>query len=159
MAAIRAVDPEQPVYDVRPMTAVIDRSLAQQWLTTTVLTVFAIVALVVAAVGVYGVVAYGVTERAREFAIRVALGAGRRDVLRLVLRRGAVLILSGLAVGAVGALAASRALETLLYGIEPTDWPSYVAAAAGLAATALVATLLPARRAMRVDPVSVLRSE
>ena len=141
------------------MTAVLDRSVAQQWLTTTVLGVFALVALIVAAVGVYGVVAYGVSQRAREFAIRLALGAGSQDVFRMVLSRGAVLIGAGVLGGILAALSASRVMDTLLYGVAPTDWTSYAAAAAALAATALVATWLPARRATRLDPVTVLRSE
>jgi putative ABC transport system permease protein len=91
-AQIRAVDPDQPVYDVRTMSAVVSRSLAQPWLMTAVLAAFAVVALVLASIGVYGVVAYGVRQRAREFGIRMALGAGQRDVLVLVMRRGVTLV-------------------------------------------------------------------
>jgi putative ABC transport system permease protein len=159
ISAIREVDPEQPVYDVRPMTAVIDRSLAQQWLTTSVLLLFALVSLVLATVGVYGVVAYGVSQRAREFGVRMALGAARRDVVLMIVRRSALLIGAGLGVGVIGAIAASRTFGTLLYGVGPTDWVSYATAAAVLASTALAATLLPARRAVSIDALSVLRAD
>jgi predicted permease len=157
VAAIREVDPEQPVYDVRPLTAVLDRSVAQQWLTTAVLVAFAVLSLIVATVGVYGVVAYNVAQRAREFAVRMALGAARSDVLLMVMGRTARLVLAGTLIGTAGAFAASHALRTLLYGVAPTDWISYAAAIGALGVAALVATALPAARASRFNPSEVLR--
>ena len=112
IAEIRAVDPEQAVYDVRPMTEVVDRSLGQQWLTTAVLSAFAVVSLLMAAIGVYGVVSYGVRQRTHEFSVRMALGAARSDVMKMVLRRGARLAGWGAAIGLAGALVATRALQT-----------------------------------------------
>ncbi len=159
IAEIRAVDPEQPVYDVRTMSAVVDRSVAQQRLTTVVLATFAGVALLMAAIGVYGVVSYGVGQRRREFGIRVALGAAQRDVLLMVLRRGIALAAIGLAIGVGAALFATQALSKLLYGVTARDWLSFAATAAVLAAAALLATILPARRAARVDPMVALRYE
>ena len=133
-AKIRAVDPEQPVYDVRTMREVVDRSLGQQWLVTGVLLVFASASLFMAAVGVYGVAAYGVRQRAREFSVRMALGADRRDVLMIVLMRGAAMAGIGLAFGLAGALLAARGFRPLLHDVSAFDviiwwarrpcWPS-----------------------------------
>jgi putative ABC transport system permease protein len=120
---------------------------------------FATVALALAAVGIYGIMAYAVTERTREFGIRMALGARRQDVLRLVLRRGAVLALLGLGIGLAAALGLTRVLQGLLYGVSATDPPTYAALALGLAAVVLLACYLPARRAARVDPVVALHHE
>jgi predicted permease len=157
IAAIRDVDPEQPVYDARPMSAVVDRSLSDRWLTTSVLGAFAGVALLMAAIGVYGVVSYAAGQRAREFGIRMALGASPREVMQLVIRRGAALVTWGLAIGLGGAVLATRLLAQLLHGISRTDWISFTVAALVLTAAALAATIVPARRAVQVDPMSVLR--
>ena len=159
IAQIRVVDPDQPVHDVRTMSAVVARTVAQQWLTTTVLVAFAAVALLLASIGVYGVVAYGVRLRTREFGIRMAMGAARRDVLLLVMRRGGALIGWGLAIGVSGALVLVHALDKVLYGVTATDWVSFVVAVGVLGTTGLVATLLPARRAVRLNPTTVLRTE
>jgi ABC-type antimicrobial peptide transport system permease subunit len=137
IAAIRDVDPEQAVYDVRTMEAVVDRSLAQQWLTTTMLMVLALVSLVIAAVGVYGVVSYGVGQRAREFGVRMALGATRSQVMLMIVRRGSVLIGTGLAIGLAASLVATRALTNLLHDMSAADGISYMMAAAVLALAAL----------------------
>ena len=158
VAAIRATDPEQPVYDVRPLSVVVDRSVAQQWLTTAVLVAFAALSLVVATVGVYGVVAYSVAQRAREFGVRMALGAARSDVLFMIIGRTARLVVVGALIGTAAALAASQALGTLLYGVAPTDWVSYVTAVAALMIAALAATALPATRATRFNPSQILRA-
>jgi putative ABC transport system permease protein len=158
VAEIRAVDPEQPVYDVRSMADVVDRSLSDRWVTTSVLGGFAIVALIMAAIGVYGVVAYAVGQRAREFGIRIALGASATEVLMLVLRQGGVLLAWGLAIGIAASLAATRLLAQMLHEVSRTDWVSFSAAVVVLSAAALVASLLPARRAASVDPTTVLRS-
>jgi ABC-type antimicrobial peptide transport system permease subunit len=120
---------------------------------------FAFLALALAAVGIYGVMAYLVTQRTREIGIRVALGAGRGDVMRLVLARGAVLAVAGIAIGLGGALASTRVLSTMLYDVKPADPGTYGAIAAVLAVVALAATYIPARRAMGVDAATALRSE
>ena len=159
IAEIRAVDPEQAVYDVRPMTEVVDRSIGQQWLTTAVLSAFAIVSLLMSTIGVYGVVSYGVRQRAHEFSVRMALGAAKRDVLKLVLVRGAVLAGCGAAIGVLAALLATRALRTLLHDVSATDVVSFSAATGVLALAALLATIIPARRAVNVEPMAALRGE
>jgi putative ABC transport system permease protein len=121
--------------------------------------VFAGIALVLAAVGIYGVMSYLVTQRTREIGIRIALGAGSANVLALVVRRGAFLALAGIAIGAAGALVSTRVLSTMLYEVKPGDPATYVTIAAVLAAVALVASYIPARRASSVDPSSALRAE
>jgi putative ABC transport system permease protein len=157
--AIRSVDSEQPVYDVRTMEDVVERSTAQRWLNTTMVTVFAAIALLLASVGVYGVVAYGVSERRREFGIRLALGAERAAVARLVVWQGTVLAIAGSAIGFLAAVFVAKAIESLLYGIRASDPPSFATAVGLLVAVALFASYLPARRAASVDPAITLRSE
>jgi putative ABC transport system permease protein len=158
-AVVRSVDPEQPVYDVRTLDEVVERSLARRWLQTTLLGVFAGVALVLASVGAYGLIAYGVGQRQREFGVRIALGARRRDVLALVLRRGASLFALGAAAGLALAAGAARVLSTLVYGVAPHDPPSFALATAVLFAVSMAACWVPARRASRVAPSIALRSE
>ena len=159
MQAIRMLDPEQPVYDVRTMNAVVDRSLVQRRLTTMLIVAFGAIALVLAAVGVYGVVAYGVTRRLREFGIRVALGATRRDVSRLVVREGTSMALLGSVVGLAGAAALSGAMSTLVFGVAPRDVASLAAGTLTLLVVAVIASYIPARRASGVDPAVTLRAE
>lgn len=159
IAEIRAVDPEQPVYDVRPMAVVVDRSVAQQWLTTVVLGVFALVALTLACIGVYGVVSYGVARRTRKFGIRLALGAQPSAQLRSILSHGVRLAAAGVALGILGALAMRRAIQGLLFETAATDPRVFAAVAAVLLVVALLACYLPARRAAKVDPITALRHE
>jgi putative ABC transport system permease protein len=159
LAAIRAVDPEQAAYDVRPMEEVLESSLAQRWLSTTLLSVFASIALLLASVGVYGVVAFGVARRTREFGIRMALGAERAQVARLVLGQGARLAGAGTLVGVVAAAILAGAMQSLVFGVPPRDALSFGGAAGVLLAVALVASYLPARRAASVDPAVTLRCE
>jgi len=121
--------------------------------------VFAGLALVLALVGIYGVTAYSVAQRTHEVGIRIALGASGREVLRLVLQRSMVLTLAGLAIGLAGALALTRFLASLLYGVRPTDLPTFVAVSLVLAVAALAASYIPASRATRVDPMVALRYE
>src|SRR5207244_7701023 len=121
VAAIRAVDPEQPLYDARTLEAVVDRSLAQRWLQTTLLGAFAAIALLLASIGVYGVIAYGVGQRSREFGIRLALGARRSEIVRAVMRRGAMLFAVGAALGLAAATASARVLGTLLFHVGALD--------------------------------------
>ncbi len=158
-AAVREVDPEQPIHDVRTLDAVVDRSLGQRWLETLLLAVFATVALVLASVGAYGVIAYGVGQRLREFGVRIALGAGRRTVIGMVLRRGVTLFGLGAALGLALAAATVRVLSALVYGVTPRDTLSFVLATVVLFLVSVAACYLPARRAARVDPSIALRSE
>lgn len=157
--AIHEIDPEQPVYDVRSMEEVVERSLSPQWLNMTLLSLFASVALVLATVGIYGVLSYSVGLRAREIGIRMALGSQRGEVIRMVLRQAAFLAGLGTLIGIAGSLLLGRALEALLYEIRPTDVLSFLLAALTLLVVALAASFVPARRAASVDPLSVLRSE
>jgi ABC-type antimicrobial peptide transport system permease subunit len=150
--AVRDVDADLALYEFGVLTEQIGGAWAKQRFTAVILTAFATLALVLAMTGVFGVVASLVNERTREIGIRVALGATSRDVVRLVVRSGMRLPLIGLVVGAVLALPASRALRGLLYGVEPGDPRVLGVVAALLALVALVATLIPARRATRVDP-------
>ena len=156
---MRSVDPEQAVYDVRTMTQIVDRSLAQRRLTTMLMVAFGGVALLLAAVGIYGVVAYGVTQRMREFGIRVAIGATRRDVSRLVVWQGTSMALAGSVIGLLIATAGSRVMSNLVYGVVPRDVASILGAAALLMVVAGAASYVPARRAAAVDPAVTLRTE
>ena len=123
------------------------------------LAAFAAIAVLLAAVGLYGVVSYGVAQRTREVGVRVALGAQRRDVLRLVLSSGLSLVAAGVAVGLVAAIAATRFLGALVFGVSPVDPPTFAAAAVLLTIVALGAHWVPIRRALRIDPASALRAE
>jgi putative ABC transport system permease protein len=123
------------------------------------ITVFASVALMLAATGIYGVMAYSVAQRTHEMGLRLALGAARADVLRLVMGQAARLAVVGIALGLIGALLLTRWMSTLLFRVEPTDPVTFAAVATCLAAIALTASALPARRAMRIDPIVALRQE
>jgi putative ABC transport system permease protein len=159
IAAIHAVDPEQPVGDVRTMEDVLDSTLTPQRFSALVFGLFAVAGLALASVGMYAVLSYIVRGRSREIGIRTALGARASDVIRLVVFEGMSPALVGIAVGTVAALAAARALRTLVFGISPSDPLTLAAVAATLAAVALMASLVPAYRALRLDPVKVLRAE
>jgi ABC-type antimicrobial peptide transport system permease subunit len=159
VAAIRAVDPEQPVYNVRTMTDVVQRSLAPRRLSLALVAAFAVAALLLASVGVYGVIAFGVAQRVREFGIRMALGAERGAVSRLVLREGATLAALGTLIGLAVALVLGGLVEGLLFGVQPRDALSTSAAALLLFGVAVVASYLPARRAAGVDPTVALRCD
>jgi putative ABC transport system permease protein len=157
--AIYAVDPEQPVYDVRTMDDVIKRTTTPRWLNMTLVAAFALSALVLVCVGLYGVVAYNVTRQTRDFGVRLALGSDRRQILRLVLRRAAILTLVGATLGLLLTLPLTMATERLLFGVSPLDPLSIGAGVALLFAIALVASIVPARRAASVDPAVMLRAE
>lgn len=157
--AVRNVDPEQPVYDVRTMEDVVERSLSQRWLSTALLAAFASVSLLLASVGVYGVMAFGVARRVREFGIRVTLGAERADLTRLVLGQGMRLAAAGILAGLGGAAILSRAMASLVYGVGPRDAASFVMSTVVLLAVAALASYLPARRAASVDPAVTLRCD
>ena len=158
-AAIQSLDNNQPVYDVFSLRQIVGDSMAQRRFAMLLMSIFAAVALVLAAVGIYGVMSYSVVQRTHEMGIRIALGAQTKDVLKLVIRQGMTITVIGLGVGLAAALALTRLLETLLFGISATDWVTYIEIAALLTAVALIACYLPAYRASRVDPMIALRQE
>ncbi|MBI4486751.1 MAG: FtsX-like permease family protein [Acidobacteria bacterium] len=159
VAAIRAIDPEQPVGDIRTMVQVLDGTLTSQRFSALLLGVFAGVALLLAAVGIYSVLSYIVRGRSREIGIRTALGAPTADVLRLVIVEGMLPALVGIAAGTIAALASAKVMETLVFGVSASDPLTLAAVAATLAVVALMASLVPAYRALRLDPVKVLRAD
>jgi putative ABC transport system permease protein len=158
-AAIRAIDPGQPVGDIRTMVQVRDEKLTSQRFSALLLGVFAGVALLLAAVGIYSVVSYIVRGRSREIGIRTALGARAVDVLRLVIVEAMSPVLLGIVVGMVAALASAKVLNTLVFGVSASDPLTLATVATTLALVALMASAVPAYRALRLDPVRVLRSE
>jgi putative ABC transport system permease protein len=157
--AVHSADPELPISNVRTMDELIEQSVGQRRLSMMLLSLFSGIALVLASIGIYGVMSYSVTQRSRELGVRIALGAGRADVLRLVLRQGMSLALLGIAIGVGAALLLTRVIESQLYGVRASDPVTFVAVALLLGLTALAANLVPAVRAMRVDPAVVLRDE
>jgi len=157
IAAVQGVDPDQSVSRVMPMEDYLAESVAPRRFTTTLLGLFGVLALVLASVGIYGVVSYGVAERRREIGIRTALGARPRDVLRLVVGGALRLAAFGMAAGAVAALALSRLLSSLLFGVGPSDPATYAGVVVLLSSVVLAACVIPARGALRVDPNTVLR--
>ena len=156
---LQQLDPEQPMAAIATMEQLLGDSLARSRFTMLLLAMFAAIALLLACVGIYGVIAYGVAQRTQEFGIRMALGAGRRDVLQLVLAQGTRLALLGIGLGVVFASVLTRFLSTLLYGIAPTDPLTFASVALLLALVALLACYLPALRATRVDPIETLRCQ
>ena len=156
-STVRAIDPNLPVADVETMDAVMARALAEPRFTAGLLVAFAALALTLAAVGIYGMVSLVVTEQSREIGIRMALGAGRRSVLTMVLRQGAIMAGAGVAAGLGAAFLLLPLIESLLYGVEPLDAGTFTSVAALLLAVALAGSLAPARRASRVDPAGLLR--
>jgi putative ABC transport system permease protein len=159
IAAIREVDRDQPVYEVQTMTEVVAQSLSYRWLNMTLLTIFAGVSLLLATLGIYGVIAYTANQRQREFGVRIALGAERRDIVRLVVGQGARLAAIGGIIGIGAALLVARVLEGLLYEIGSRDTLSFAGASAILLTVAIVASYVPARRASRSDPIQALRGD
>jgi putative ABC transport system permease protein len=156
---LQVLDPDQAFADISTMESNIEKGLGSRRMMMSLLSEFAVIALVLASVGLYGVMALTVTQRTRELGIRLALGAQRADVFRLVLSQGMLLVLAGLTIGLLGAVGAGRGLQSVLYGVGGFDLPALSFALFALAAVALVACWLPARRATRVDPIEALRAE
>jgi predicted permease len=156
---VRAVDPELPIYAVRPLESAIAATVAERRFVMRLLGLFALAALLLAAIGVYGVLAYSVVQRTREIGIRMALGARPRDVRRMLLLEGGRLAALGVALGLGGSLLLTRAMSALLYGVGPRDPMTFASVPAVLASVALAACFFPALRASRVDPMTALRSE
>ena len=156
---VSQIDPELPVHDMRPMEQVVAETMASRRLTLWLMGAFAALTLVLASVGIYGVMSYAVTERVHEIGVRMALGAQRRDVLRLVVGHGMRHTVIGLLLGGVAAFFAAHTMTTLLFGIRPGDPLTYIGIAVVLALAALAACYIPARRATAVDPMVALRYE
>jgi putative ABC transport system permease protein len=155
--AVAELDPALPLAKVNTMDEHIATKLSRPRFLSTLVTAFGLLAATLAMVGIYGVMSWSVAERRQEFAIRLALGQRGRALIFVVLKKAAVLAGTGIALGLAGASAATRALQGMLYGIEPTDPQAYALMAAILALVALAACYAPARRAIRVDPVTLLR--
>jgi putative ABC transport system permease protein len=157
--AVHQSDPDQPVADMRSMDTVVDRAVSAARFQTSVLAVFAQIAFLLAAIGVYGVVAYDISRRTSEIGIRISLGAQPRDVLRLILGQYARLAALGISLGLAGAYALTRLMESLLFGVKPTDAYTFAMVSLLFGAVALVAGYLPSRRAMALQPAAALRHE
>jgi putative ABC transport system permease protein len=158
-AALRSIDPDVPLSAVQSVASILSDSVASQRLRTQLLVGFAGVALILAVVGLYGMLAYSVTQRSREMGIRIALGARPGAVFRLVVRQGMVLVIVGVVLGVVGALAAVRLLQAQLFDVAPTDPAVFALVAATLTLAGLAACIVPARRATKADPILAMRTE
>jgi ABC-type antimicrobial peptide transport system permease subunit len=157
--AVASIDRMIPVTEIKTQEAQIDDSLSQQRLFASIVGVFSAITLILACIGLYGSVAYTVTRRTRELGVRMALGAGRLAVLRMLLGQVAATIAAGLALGLPATWALTRIIEAQLYGIKPHDPAALATACAGVIAICLLAAWFPARRATRIDPVRALRYE
>lgn len=156
---VQAVDPAQPIYAVQTMNLVIENTVRDKSLNTTLLAILAGVSLLLAVIGVYGVMSYTVAQHTREIGIRIALGAQPRRILQLVVGRGLVLVTAGVVIGILASFGLTRFIENMLFGVKPTDPLTFVAIVLLLGLVALLACLVPALRAMRVDPIVVLRHQ
>jgi putative ABC transport system permease protein len=156
---ISEIDKTQPVYDVKTLDEALADSIAPRRLNLYLMGTLAAAALLLAMIGVYGVIAYSVAQRTHEIGVRMALGATRPEVIRMVVRQGLGMALAGITAGVAGAFALTRLMESLLYQVKPTDPQTFVAVAAILALTALIASWGPARKAALVDPMIALRCE
>jgi putative ABC transport system permease protein len=158
-AAVASIDAGLPLANVRPMSEIVSAASGQPRFTTLVMSFFAIIAFFLAALGLYGILAYSVEQRVREIGVRVALGANKREIFRLIIGAGMRLALVGAAVGVPSALALTRLMGGMLSGVTSADPVTYIAVVGMLAISALLASYLPARRATRVDPIVALRAE
>jgi predicted permease len=156
---VLAIDKNQPVYDVKTLAQRVNEAVAVSRSLMVLFAAFALLALVLGAVGIYGIVSYSVTQRTHEIGIRMALGARAAHVLSLIMKNGLTLVLAGIVIGVGSAIGLTRFLATLLFGVEPTDGVTFVIVSATFFVIAMVAALVPATRATRVDPVIALRSE
>jgi putative ABC transport system permease protein len=157
--AVWEIDHDQPMIQIRTMENVISESIWREHVSAFMLGIFAAIALLLSAVGIYGVFSYSVSQRTHEIGIRTALGASRRDILKMVFGEGLLLTLIGVGAGIVAALALTRVLASLLYGIRPRDPLTFVGLSLLLSGVALLASYIPARRATKVDPMEALRYE
>ena len=155
---VQGVDPDLPVYGVQTMREMMATSLARRRFSLSLMVVFGVLALFLASIGIYGVMAYAVSQRAQEFSIRMALGAEARDILLLALRPGAVLTLTGVTLGLAAAQGATHLMASLLFAVSPADPITFIGVPVALALVALLACWIPARRAVRIPPVAALRS-
>jgi ABC-type antimicrobial peptide transport system permease subunit len=156
---VQAVDQTIPVFGIQTMDEIVARSMAARRFALEILGIFAIVAFLLACVGIYGVMAYAISQRTGEIGLRMALGARRGDILRVVLNDAALMVIAGVGVGLVGSLLLTRFLQTLLFDVKPTDPLTFGALTILLAGVALLASFIPARRASRIDPLVALRHE
>jgi putative ABC transport system permease protein len=157
--AIGEIDRAQPIYDMQTLDQLVGKSLDQRRFTLTLMVLFGVIALVLSSIGIYGVMAFAVTQRTQEIGIRMALGASAIDVLKMVVGSGMFLALIGVGVGLIGAFALTRLMASLLFGVSPTDLVTFGFVTAGLLVVALLACYIPARRATKVDPLVALRYE
>jgi len=157
--SIASVDPNEPVERIETMDGVVEKLVAPSRFKLELLGSFAVLALLLGAIGLYGVISYGVSERTHEIGVRMALGAERVNVLKLVMGHGFKLTLIGVGLGIVGSLGMTRYLSSLLYGVKSTDPLTFIAVSALLAVVALLASYIPARRATKIDPLVALRYE
>ena len=158
-SAVAQVLPDVPLRNVRTMDEVLARRVAQRKLNMLLLGLFGILGLVISAVGIYGTLAYTVSQRTREIGVRMALGASRASVVTMVLRHAGMLVALGLVIGGIGAWYLTATARSFLFGLDATDARAFVAALAALAAAAAVASAIPARRAASVDPAEALRTD
>jgi putative ABC transport system permease protein len=158
-AQVQSVNPEIPVFGAETLNEAVSESLAVRRLSMQMIALFALTALLLAGLGIYGVISYVVSERTHEIGIQLALGAQRGKIMKMVLRQGLVLAIAGAAIGLVGALIVSHLMVGLLYGVKPTDPVTFIGVTFVLTLVALAACYIPARRAIRVDPMVALRCE
>jgi putative ABC transport system permease protein len=156
---VQAVDKDQPISNINTMDALLARAVSQPRFNLLLLAIFAGLALLLAAVGIYGVMSYLVTQRTHEIGVRVALGAQTHDVIKLVVRQGMALALTGVVIGLIAAFGLTRLIKNLLFGVSATDPVTFSMIAILLSGVALLACYLPARRATKVDPIIALRQE
>ena len=158
-AALQAVDPQQPIFAVRTMDEIVARAVSERRFALAIMTTLAALTMLLALLGLYGTLAHRVESRRREIGVRLSLGATPAMVTTLVLRQGAILVATGLAIGVIASYAVSGSVQSLVFRIEATDALTRIVLAALLFSLALIACMLPARRASRVDPMIALRSE